>query len=67
MERIAPEVGETQGFVQFLMDGAELIEQQFYLHQTVVEVADGDRGEAFVIGGQRCPGGGPGGNTELGE
>ena len=60
-------MGEAEGFVQLFLVGAELIEQQFYLHQAVAEVADGDRGEAFVIGAKGCSGGGPGGDTELGE
>jgi hypothetical protein len=36
--------------VQLLLLGAQLIEQQLHLNEPVGEMADGDRGEALVIG-----------------
>ena len=52
MEQIPPQMGETQGVVQLLLLSAQLIEQQLHLNEPVGEMADGDRGEALVIGAE---------------
>ena len=52
MEQITAQVSEPQGVVQLLLLSAQLIEQQLHLNEPVGEVADGDRGEALVIGAE---------------
>jgi hypothetical protein len=43
VEQIPPQMGETQGVVQLLLLGAQLIEQQLQLNEAVGKMADGDR------------------------
>ena len=52
VEQIPPQVGEAQGVVQLLLLSGQLIEQQLHLNEPVGEIADGDRGEALVIGAE---------------
>jgi hypothetical protein len=56
--QVTAQVGEPQCFVQFLLLSAQLIEQQLHLNKPVGEMADGDRGEALVIGAQGSTGSG---------
>jgi hypothetical protein len=43
VEQIPPQMSKTQGVVQLLLLGAQLIEQQLHLNEPVGEMADGDR------------------------
>ncbi len=67
MAQIPPQVGEAQGVVQLLLLGAQLIEQQLHLNEAVGEMADGDRGEALVIGAQGSTGSGWWGDAQGGQ
>jgi hypothetical protein len=56
--QVTAQVGEPQCFVQLLLLSSQLIEQQLHLNEPVGEVADGDRGEALVVGAQGSTGSG---------
>ena len=58
VEQIPPQMGQAQSVVQLLLLDAQLIEQQLHLNEPVGEMADGDRGEALVIGAQGSTGSG---------
>jgi hypothetical protein len=67
VEQIPPQMGETQGVVQLLLLGAQLIEQQLQLNEPVGVMADGDRGEALVVGAQGSTGSGWWGDAQGGQ
>ena len=60
-------MGEPQGVLQLLLLSAQLIEQQLQLNEPVGEMADGDRGEALVIGAEGGTGSGRWGHAQGGE
>jgi hypothetical protein len=65
--QIPPQMGEPQGVVQLLLLSAQLIEQQLHLNEPVGEMADGDRGEALVIGAEGGTGSGRWGDAQGGK
>ncbi len=67
MEQIPPQMGETQGVVQLLLLSAQLIEQQLQLNEPVGVMADGDRGEALVVGAEGSTGSNGRGDAQEGE
>ena len=67
MAQIPPQMSKTQGVVQLLLLSAKLIEQQLHLNEPVGEMADGDRGEALVIGAEGGTGSGRWGDAQGGE
>ena len=58
MAQVTAQMGETQGVMQLLLLSGQLIEQQLHLNKPVGEMADGDRGEALVIGAKGSTGSG---------
>jgi hypothetical protein len=64
MAQVTAQMGEPQGVVQLLLLSAQLIEQQLQLNEPVGEMADGDRGEALVVGAQGRTGSGGWGDAQ---
>ena len=67
MEQITAQVDQPQGFMQLLLLGDQLIKHPFPLNQPVGQMADGEGGEALVIGAQGSTRLGAGGDAQLGE